>query len=216
MKDERLALTHWVDGRRKTIDERRRTKGDGCMISQRLLRLFIFIVVLTGATGCKSSEINEEGENAMALQVTSTAFTEGGTIPKKYTCDDADLSPALAWSGVPQGTRSLALIADDPDAPAGTWVHWVLYDLPADLTSLPDGAQGLGAQGLGSQGTNDFRRSGYGGPCPPKGPAHRYYFKLYALDTQLNLKSGASKADVEKAMKGHILAQGQLMGKYGR
>jgi len=147
----------------------------------------------------------------MSITLTSTAFTEGGTIPKKYTCDDANFSPALAWSGVPEGTRSLALIADDPDAPVGTWVHWVLYDLPADLTSLPEGAQGLG-----TQGTNDFRRAGYGGPCPPKGPAHRYYFKLYALDTQLNLKPGASKADVEKAMKGHILAQGQLMGKYGR
>ena len=147
----------------------------------------------------------------MSITLTSTAFTEGGTIPKKYTCDDANSSPALAWSGVPEGTRSLALIADDPDAPVGTWVHWVLYDLPADLTSLPEGAQGLG-----TQGTNDFRRAGYGGPCPPKGPAHRYYFKLYALDTQLNLKPGASKADVEKAMKGHILAQGQLMGKYGR
>ena len=147
----------------------------------------------------------------MTLQVSSTAFAEGGTIPKKYTCDDVNVSPALAWSGVPQGTRSLALIADDPDAPVGTWVHWVLYDLPADLTSLPEGAQGLG-----TQGTNDFRRSGYGGPCPPKGPAHRYYFKLYALDTQLNLKAGATKADVEKVMKGHILAQGQLMGKYGR
>ena len=147
----------------------------------------------------------------MSITLTSTAFTESGTIPKKYTCDDANLSPALAWSGVPEGTRSLALIADDPDAPVGAWVHCVLYDLPADLTSLPEGAQGMG-----TQGNNDFRRSGYGGPCPPKGPAHRYYFKLYALDTQLNLKSGASKAEVEKAIKGHVLAQGQLMGKYGR
>jgi Raf kinase inhibitor-like YbhB/YbcL family protein len=178
---------------------------------KQIFSLFLILASLIIASGCRASSEAPEGETAMSIPLTSTAFTEGGTIPKKYTCDDADLSPALAWSGVPEGTRSLALIADDPDAPVGTWVHWVLYDLPADLTSLPEGAQGMGIQG-----NNDFRRSGYGGPCPPKGSPHRYYFKLYALDTQVNLKSGASKADVEKAMKGHILAQGQLMGKYGR
>ena len=153
----------------------------------------------------------------MSLKLTSTAFQPGGTIPKKFTCDGPDVSPALAWSEAPAGTKSFALIMDDPDAPVGTWVHWVLYDLPAGMhelaegvtkqEELPDGAR---------QGRNDFRRIGYGGPCPPAGPAHRYFFKLYALDQKLGLKAGATKADVEKAMKGHILAQGELMGRYGR
>ena len=153
----------------------------------------------------------------MSLKFTSTAFQPGGTIPKKFTCDGPDVSPALAWSDAPAGTQSFALVMDDPDAPVGTWVHWVLYDLPAGTHALaenvaqqeelPDGTR---------QGRNDFRRIGYGGPCPPSGPAHRYFFKLYALDQKLGLKAGATKADVEKAMKGHILAQGELMGRYGR
>jgi hypothetical protein len=147
----------------------------------------------------------------MAIQLTSSAFTEGSTIPKKYTCDGEDISPALEWSGVPQGTKSLALIVDDPDAPVGTFVHWVLYDIPADATGLPEGVTGTGTLGKSS-----FGKTGYGGPCPPKGPAHRYYFKLYALDTALGLKAGSTKAEVEKAMQGHILAQGQVMGKYSR
>jgi len=153
----------------------------------------------------------------MALQVTSSAFEEGGTIPRQYTCDGPDDSPPLAWSGDPAGTQSLALISDDPDAPVGTWVHWVIYDIPPDLTALPEGvAKTDTVEGIGVQGTNDFRRVGYGGPCPPPGKPHRYYFKLYALDTTLGLGPGATKKDVEQAMQGHILAQGQLMGKYGR
>lgn len=177
-----------------------------------LLGLFLVCTVLIWA-GCRSSAERalEEGEEEMAIQVTSTAFSEAGTIPKKHTCDGQDVSPQLSWSGVPEGTKSLALIMDDPDAPIGTFVHWVLYDIPADVKELPEGVQGVGVQGV-----NDFRRSGYNGPCPPRGPAHRYYFKIYALDTTLGLKAGARKADVEKAMQGHILAWGQLMGKYGR
>ncbi len=147
----------------------------------------------------------------MAIQLTSSAFKEGETIPRRFTCDGENLSPELTWSGVPQGTASLALIADDPDAPAGTWVHWVLADLPPDLTGLPEGAANVGMQGV-----NDFRKPGYGGPCPPRGSTHRYTFKLYALDLKLGLKAGMKKADVEKEMKGHILAQGQLMGRYAR
>lgn len=146
----------------------------------------------------------------MTIQLTSAAFQEGGTIPKKYTCDGQNISPQLDWSGLPDQTKSLVLIVDDPDAPGGTFVHWVLYALPADLKGLSEGAS------TGVQGANSFRKSGYGGPCPPKGSTHRYFFKLYALDTSLSLKPGASKADVEKAAGGHILAQGQLMGKYGR
>jgi Raf kinase inhibitor-like YbhB/YbcL family protein len=147
----------------------------------------------------------------MKLKISSTAFFEGGMIPGRYTCDGEDLSPPFVWSGVPAGAQSLVMIADDPDAPVGTWVHWVIYDLPLELNGLPEAISGIG-----KQGKNDFRKLGYGGPCPPPGKPHRYFFKLYALDRLLNLPSGATKAEVEKAMKGHILAEGQIMGKYGR
>ena len=153
----------------------------------------------------------------MTLQISSTAFPEGGSIPKIYTCDSDNVSPPLAWSGAPTGTKSLALIVDDPDAPMGTWVHWVLFDIPASLSSLPEAVDRTPTvQGIGTQGKNDFGKTGYGGPCPPRGKPHRYFFKLYALDMALNLKAGASKAEVEKAMRGHILAQGLLIGTYSR
>ena len=151
------------------------------------------------------------------MQLTSTAFTEGGQIPIKHTCDDQDVSPPLKWSGVPVSARSLVLIAYDPDAPVGTWTHWVLFDLPPAVTELAESqpaTQYLPNQA--KQGLNDFRRLGYGGPCPPLGKPHRYFFKVYALDTLLELKPGASKKDVEHAMEKHILAQGQLMGTYKR
>ncbi|MEJ2166694.1 MAG: YbhB/YbcL family Raf kinase inhibitor-like protein [Desulfobacterales bacterium] len=152
----------------------------------------------------------------MKLKVTSSAFSEGGMIPRQYTCDGPDISPELSWEGVPEGTRSLALICDDPDAPAGTWVHWVLFNIPAGEKGLPAEIASKAALSNGSlQGTNDFGRLGYGGPCPPRG-THRYYFKLYALDIVLPLNAGAKKAQVEAAMAGHILAQVQLMGKYKR
>lgn len=152
----------------------------------------------------------------MAIKVTSTAFTEGGMIPKEYTCDGADISPPLSWSGVPEEARSLALISDDPDAPAGTWVHWVLFNIPVDPNELPahvplDQTLADGAQ----NGVSDFGRFGYGGPCPPGG-THRYFFKLYALDTMLDLSGRVTKKDLLSAMEGHILAEGQLMGKYRR
>jgi len=152
-----------------------------------------------------------------SLVITSAAFAQEGTIPTKHTCDGPDLSPALAWSQPPGGTKSLALICDDPDAPAGTWVHWVLYDLPPEMRDLPEGMPKDRELPSGArQGMTDFKHVGYGGPCPPKGPAHRYYFKLYALDARLALPAGATKSQVEKAMQGHILARGELMGKYGR
>lgn len=153
----------------------------------------------------------------MSIEFTSPGFINGGMIPKDYTCEGADRSPALAWSGLPSSVKSLALIVDDPDAPAGTWVHWVVYNMPANLQGLPEGVPSNSeVVGVGMQGKNDFRRLGYGGPCPPKGKPHRYFFKLYALDTILNIASCASKADLEKAMKGHILGQGQLIGLYER
>ena len=147
----------------------------------------------------------------MAIQIVSAAFTEGSRIPKKHTCDGEDVSPSLEWSGIPQGTKSLALIMDDPDASGKAFVHWLLYNIPGTIEKLPEGAKGTGVPG-----TNNFRKTGYNGPCPPSGPAHRYVFKLYALDKELKLSAGATKSDVENAMQGHILASGQLMGKYGR
>ena len=151
------------------------------------------------------------------MHLTSASFPNGGTIPRKHTCDGSDVSPALAWSGAPQGTASFALIADDPDAPVGTWSHWVFYDLPAGTTSLAENVNKVDAPpGGGQQGKNDFGKTGYGGPCPPAGTPHRYFFKLYAVDRGLDLKPGARQKDVERALQGHILAQAELMGKYGR
>ena len=153
----------------------------------------------------------------MALELKTTAFSPGGTIPKKFTCDGSDVSPALSWRNPPAGVESFALIVDDPDAPVGTWVHWVLFDLPPTSRELPEGVSPTEKLESGArQGRNDFRKIGYGGPCPPPGPAHRYFFKLYALNTKLNLRAGATKAEVEKAMAGHIQAQAELIGRYQR
>ncbi|MEW5806960.1 MAG: YbhB/YbcL family Raf kinase inhibitor-like protein [Acidobacteriota bacterium] len=152
----------------------------------------------------------------MEIKMKSHAFEEGGMIPSKYTCDGEDISPPLSWSAMPEGTKSLALISDDPDAPMGTWVHWVIFNLPPDVSELPENVpkQRTLPNG-GKQGANDFRKIGYGGPCPPGG-THRYYFKLYALDTMLSLDAGVTKKQILKAMEGHILAEGRLMGKYKR
>ena len=151
----------------------------------------------------------------MTLRIESTAFAEGATIPRQYTCDGKDVSPPLSWSGSPEKAKSFALICDDPDS-SKTWVHWVIFDLPGAAKSLPEGVPAIeGVSGGGVQGTNDFRKVGYGGPCPPSG-VHRYFFKLYALDAAVNLKSNATKADLERAMKGHVLAEASLMGRYSR
>lgn len=153
----------------------------------------------------------------MSLQLTSTVLKDGHPIPSEYTCDGRDISPPLSWSSVPDGTQSFALICDDPDAPGRVWVHWVLYDIARDITELIPNipAQETLANGA-KQGSNDFRRIGYGGPCPPKGRPHRYFFKLYALDVVLNLRAGATKQTLLDAMKGHVLAEAQLMGTYQR
>jgi Raf kinase inhibitor-like YbhB/YbcL family protein len=153
----------------------------------------------------------------MSIEVTSTAFQGGATIPKQHTGDGADRSPPLRWSEPPPGTRSLSLICDDPDAPRGTWVHWVLFNLPAGSRELAEGVPAAEALGDGArQGKNDFGKVGYGGPAPPKGKPHRYFFKLYALDAELDLPAGATKAQLVDAMRGHVLAEGQLVGNYGR
>jgi Raf kinase inhibitor-like YbhB/YbcL family protein len=168
--------------------------------------------------GCMpSSNETKKGDSPMSLELTSTAFQQGETIPKQYTGDGVDQSPPLRWSEPPTGTKSIALICDDPDAPRGTWVHWVLFNLPPQTRQLEESVPTTATLGNGAkQGKNDFGNIGYGGPAPPKGKAHRYFFKLYALDIVLDLPTGATKAQLEAAMKGHILAEGQLMGTYKR
>ena len=152
----------------------------------------------------------------MTLKITSTAFDEGGMIPARYTCDGENISPPLAWSGVPDSAKTLALVADDPDAPRGTWTHWLVYQIPATEKGLPENVPARDTLDSGArQGANDFKKTGYGGPCPPTG-THRYFFKLYALDTDLNLPPGATKDQLLKALEGHTVAQGQLMGQYKR
>ena len=159
---------------------------------------------------------NKLKEDKMEIKLTSAAFKESQTIPRAYTCDGANVSPPLEWSGVPKTAKTIAIICDDPDAPAGTWVHWVLFNLPADKIGLVENTPTTeNLSGGGMQGTNDFKKIGYGGPCPPSG-THRYFFKLYAFDGELPLKAGATKADLLKAMEGHIIGQGQLMGTYSR
>ncbi len=153
----------------------------------------------------------------MSITLTSAAFAEGGKIPSRYTCDGADVSPPLSWSGVPAEARSLALICEDPDAPSGTWSHWAIYNLPPTLTGLPEGVPRTAATTDNArQGSNDFKRLGYGGPCPPPGKPHRYFFILYALDVPLALEAGKTRADLLRAMEGHIVAEGRLMGTYQR
>ena len=151
------------------------------------------------------------------MKLTSTSFQEGSRIPAKFTCNGAGVSPQLAWSAPPAGTASYALIVTDPDAPRRTFVHWVLYGLPAVAQALPEGVLGLGqlVDG-GRQGRNDFGDLGYGGPCPPPGSPHHYIFTLYALDAKLNLPVGATRARIEAAMQGHILAIGRLIGLFER
>lgn len=152
----------------------------------------------------------------MSLQLASSAFHDGEPIPPKYTCDGQNVSPSLAWSGTPEEAKSLALIVDDPDAPGGLWVHWVIYDLPANTRTLPEAVPHDRQLHDGArQGKNDFGKIGYGGPCPPKGPAHRYFFKLYALREKTGLQAGASKEELERAMKGQIVGQATLTGKFG-
>lgn len=150
------------------------------------------------------------------MNMTSPSFRDG-RIPKDFTCDGANKSPRLKWSEPPAGAKSLALIATDPDAPIGTFVHWVLYNLPAGTRELDEALPTPGQLADGSrQGRNDFGNTGYGGPCPPRGSTHRYFFELYALDEPLKLPAGETREQVEKAMQGHILARGELIARYGR
>lgn len=145
------------------------------------------------------------------MKITSSAFQEEGNIPSKFTCDGSDASPGLNFSGAPPEAKSLALIVDDPDAPSGLFTHWIAWNIDPKTGSIGESSSPAGAV----QGTNDFGKSGYGGPCPPSG-AHRYYFKIFALDRALDLKPGARRKELDAAMSGHVIAQGELMGRYSR
>jgi Raf kinase inhibitor-like YbhB/YbcL family protein len=188
-----------------------------------------FLSIVALSCSCSSRQSDSKGSltpepisgaaptsSISALLLTSSVFASGDLIPRKYSCDGDDVSPPLAWEDVPQNAASLALIVDDPDAPAGTWVHWVLFNIPADTRALQEDFPAEAKLADGSaHGANSWKRMGYGGPCPPGG-THRYFFKLYALDAMLDLAAGVTKQDVLDAMEGHVLAQGELMGTFSR
>jgi hypothetical protein len=177
------------------------------------------LALLAGSVACNGEQPQPQAveESVATLLLESDAFEAEGTIPQPYTCDGKDISPALRWSEPPAGTQGLALILDDVDAPAGTWIHWVMFNIPAATLSLPEGvpADPMVA-GLGVQGSNSWGNLGYGGPCPPKGGPHRYTFRLYTLDTVLDLDAGVSRGELDEAMEGHVLGRGELMGRYRR
>jgi len=179
--------------------------------------LTVFIGILLSVAGMVSPLFGAETKGGGAMELKSSTFQNGGEIPRKYTCDANDVSPSLSWLNAPAGTRAFVLIADDPDAPSGTWVHWVLYDLPAEMKELPEGTATTETLPNGAkQGANDFRKVGYGGPCPPPGLPHHYFFKLYALDAPTNLKPRATKQQLLDAMKGHVLGEAELVRRYKR
>ncbi len=188
---------------------------------------FLSVILAFSLSGCANNskhsdfnkkEVREHLEVSSAVRVITTSFEAGEYIPDKYTCQGEDLSPALNWEGYPENVKSFVLIVEDPDAPIGTFYHWVLYDIPPDINSLPEGItnEALKAKGI-KVGTNDFRRLGYGGPCPPPGNPHRYFFKVFALDIEsVGLPEGANARQVLKAIEGHVIAQGDIYGLYKR
>lgn len=161
--------------------------------------------------------ISAQGREDASMKLTSSAFAAGAPLPSQYTCKGNDVSPALEWSGAPGHTASFAIIMDDPDAPSGTWVHWVMWNIPQRTHSLREGVPRNEKVDDGSrQGRNSFGKVGYNGPCPPPGQTHRYFFRIYALDQSLNLQPGASRSELDGAMRGHILAQGEYQGTFHR
>jgi hypothetical protein len=188
------------------------------------LRLVMVIIAAMGpftTQAQKSQTPEQKTKQQMAAPagflLSSPAFMNGDNIPARFTCDGPNISPLLAWTAPPAGTQTFVLIMDDPDAPRHVWVHWLVYDIPAEVSGLPDNVPSKPELETGArQGTNDFHEQGYGGPCPPKNATHRYYFRLYALDTRLGVMPGGMRADIERTMQGHILAEVELMGRYAR
>lgn len=180
-----------------------------------LATALIVLIVIASCAQHGGVSAPEEEVSERAMKITNTAFADGESIPVKYTCDGENVSPPLRIGGIPEGTRSLAIIADDPDAPRGTWVHWVVYGIAPGTADLPEG-YAADLPGGAAHGTNDFGDQGYGGPCPPGGSAHRYFFKVYALDKEVGLNAGATKADLLSEMEADILDSGQLIGTYRR
>jgi Raf kinase inhibitor-like YbhB/YbcL family protein len=179
------------------------------------MKRILFPCLMTSAILSLSSISFSKG-GSVSVTITSPAFGSLSAIPKKYTCDGPDISPPIAWSGVPEKTKSMVLICDDPDAPAGDWVHWVCYDIPPQVGAMIEDIPKTDTLSCGGkQGKNDFGRIGWGGPCPPSG-THRYFFKVYCLDIALNLSAGKTKKEIEKAMKGHVIDKGELTGVYSR
>lgn len=189
-------------------------------MKQGKILLAVLITVAAGLASAIAINAREKEVSAMSLTLVSSAFRHNGDIPVRYTCDGDDVSPPLSWSGVPAGTRSLALILDDPDAPDPkaprmTWVHWLLYNIPPTATEMPERAGTKNLPQGTLEGVNDWKRAGYGGPCPPVG-RHRYFHKLYALDTVLPDMNRPTKAKLEAAMRGHIVSQTEIVGTYQR
>jgi hypothetical protein len=193
------------------------TRHDGLLVLLRRALAVLPPLILVVLILVVPAEVRGQKASSSKLELTTTSFTPGDFIPRRFTCEAENVSPALAWTDPPPGTQSFALIEDDPDAPSGTFVHWLVYDLPAASRGLPEAlSRNDSMPGGGRQGTNDFSRTGYGGPCPPRGRPHRYFIRLYALDTTLNLRPAARRKELDAAMQGHILAQAELMGRFQR
>jgi Raf kinase inhibitor-like YbhB/YbcL family protein len=190
----------------------------GAAVNKCALCLLVVLTLLAStAVSCTREAPAVQNEVETTLSLSSTAFKEGDRIPIKYTCDEQDISPPLAWNEPPQKTQTYALIVDDPDAPSGIFTHWILFNLPANVCQISEGIPPqMQLQDGTIQGKNDFGRTGYSGPCPPSGPAHRYRFILYALDNKLDLNSSATKEQLLNAIRGHIIAESQLIGTYQR
>ncbi len=190
------------------------------MTSRIIIMIFILLVIIvSGFSGCIEGEKKDNIKEVGVMQNISISaeFKYGDVIPSEYTCMGKDISPELSWTGIPEGTESIALVMDDPDAPGGTFVHWVLFNIPAVTQKLPKAVnKDKILDDFGRQGMTDFEDVGYGGPCPPPGKYHRYYFRIYALDKMLELLPGSSRKQVDSAMESHILAKGELVGIYAR
>ena len=179
--------------------------------------LISIILVVCISVDAHSETVGQTGTTALQFNLSSPAFANGAYIPEVYTCGGADYSPALKWTAPPEGTKSFAIIFDDPDAPVGTFTHWIIFNIPSDQASLEEKASPKGVLPAGAiEGKNNFSRIGYAGPCPPPGKAHRYFFKLYALDSMLNLPAGTNKDNLLRAMQGHVLGQAQMIGLFAK